>query len=405
MIQSLISSACPGLDHASVACVNHYAAVLPLPFSRPSIPDGSVIPLANTSFNGTSVPDPSFDLVHQSVFVVFDRDRGLEILGPEPTYEIVFDNVAEAVHEAPVYVPALNSIIVSTLSADVIPQSIIDLNYDPPTLKNYTTSPPIRGVNGGRFFDGTVYWVAGSGDFAFDGREFRQVPGLYALNPETREVKPILNNYFGQLFNSPDDLTVDPQTGDIFFTDPWFGWALGLTDAVPVLRQNTYRFRPSTGAVSIIDTGIAQPNGIALSPDGKTLYISDTGIANVSLDPATPIPRYGVSTTGPRSVYALDLVESPAGKRPSSRRPIYFTEDFIDDGLHVAANGFILGAAGFSVDVLSELGELLVKIQTDFYIQNLQFAGPDLDELWLFGIGKIARVRWSLKGQSGKSLG
>ncbi len=57
-----------------------------------------------------------------------------------------------------------------------------------------------------------------------------------------------------------------------------------------------------------------------------------------------------------------------------------------------------------SVDVLSEYGELLVKIQTDFYVQNIQFAGLDLDELWIFGISTISRVRWALKGQSGKAL-
>ena len=54
-----------------------------------------------------------------------------------------------------------------------------------------------------------------------------------------------------------------------------------------------------------------------------------------------------------------------------------------------------------SVDVLSPYGELLVKIQLDFYALNLAFAGPDLDELWIFGIGKIARTKLNLKGIAG----
>ncbi len=97
------------------------------------------------------------------------------------------------------------------------------------------------------------------------------MPGLYKLDPVTKKVTPLLNNYFGQFFNSPDDLAVDPTTGDIFFADPWFGFGLGFTDKVPVLGQHAYRFRPSTGAVGIIDADITSPNGIAISPDGKTL--------------------------------------------------------------------------------------------------------------------------------------
>lgn len=54
-----------------------------------------------------------------------------------------------------------------------------------------------------------------------------------------------------------------------------------------------------------------------------------------------------------------------------------------------------------SVDVLSPYSELLVKIQLDFYALNLCFARPDLDELWTFGIGKIARAKLNLSGIPG----
>lgn len=50
------------------------------------------------------------------------------------------------------------------------------------------------------------------------------------------------------------------------------------------------------------------------------------------------------------------------------------------------------------VDIVSEWGELLLRIQTDFTVNNVQFAGPKLDELWLFGVGSISRVQWNMTG-------
>ncbi len=48
--------------------------------------------------------------------------------------------------------------------------------------------------------------------------------------------------------------------------------------------------------------------------------------------------------------------------------------------------------------MLSEYGELLVRIETNYVVNNVQFAGPDLRDLWLFGSGGISRVKWNLQG-------
>jgi hypothetical protein len=64
---------CPGFEDAStVACVNHYAAVLPYPYTRASAADGE--DPANNTFVDTSVPsDPSFSLLEDTSFVIFDQ--------------------------------------------------------------------------------------------------------------------------------------------------------------------------------------------------------------------------------------------------------------------------------------------------------------------------------------------
>jgi len=393
-----LASRCPQAPSLqNVACVNNYAAVMPLPFSRPTSLQGAYNTLDR--FSNTSVPDPSFSLIRSASFVVFDEARGLDVLGSSPSLENVFDTDA-AVHEGPIYVPELNAIIASTLDQSILAQLLINLNTTPPTISPFQPSPPVYGVNGGRYFNGTVYWAVAGGSVTLNGTNIVQAPGIYALNPLTRQVRPILNNYFGQLFNGPDDLAI-ASNGDIFFTDPWYASRLNLTQAQPVLHQQTYRFRPSTGNVGVVEASIGIPNGIALSPDEKTLYITDTSVTNFTGADPNVIPRYTWGATAGKSLFAFDTIESPSGKYLVNKRPIWYPEEFGDDGLHVASTGILVGAAGFGVDVLSPWGDIIVRIQTDFIVNNIQFAGKNLDELWLFGVGKIARVRWALKGLDG----
>lgn len=220
---SPIVQSCPGLESATnVACVNNYAAVLPYPFMRSTASNGS--DPANDTFIGTSVPsDPSFALLQNASFVVFEQARGLDILGTSPKLERIFDTRNDSIHEAPVYVPGLNAIIFSLPHLGIYSQQIINLNNTPPTISNYTTNPPTYAVNGGKYWHGKIYWAV-EASFPFpspvDGSVIHQYPGIYELDPWTREVRPLVNNYYGQQLNSPNDLFID-SCGDIFFSDSW----------------------------------------------------------------------------------------------------------------------------------------------------------------------------------------
>ena len=138
-----------------VLCIEKYAAVMPYHFFTPTA-NGTSTP----TFRSTSVPnDTSFGLVNQSDFLVFDRERGLDLLGPSPGYEFVFD-VSMVVHETPVYVVAQNKLYLSqvlspkpTASIGVqqlpqlapppgfLPQLVINLNQSPPTLSGIPLKP------------------------------------------------------------------------------------------------------------------------------------------------------------------------------------------------------------------------------------------------------------------------
>ena len=395
-----LAQPCPNFSNVSnVICINNYAASMPPDFSRPSSSGGTL----NTedTFIDTSVPsDPSFNLVKSSQFIVFDAGRGLDILGSTPTYEFVFNTRNDSIHEAPVYVPALNSIIYSLAAQGIYEQQIVNLNGSQPTLSNYTTNPPVYAANGGRLYNGSIYWAAEAGmpfPSPTTGQTILQKPGIYRLDPVTGQVETLLNNYFGKQFNSPNDLVID-SSGDIWFTDSWYGYGINVT-AYPVLPPATYRFRPSTGHVSVVDSSIPQPNGIAISPDGRTLYLTDTGITAFSPSPPPGVlPRYTFNLLGGNDVYAYDIVYAPPGNYITSKRPIYSAETFADDGFHVSRDGYLIGAEGAGVSVLSAYGELLVRINTNFTVNNIQFAGADREDLWLFGQGGISRVRWNLKG-------
>ncbi|KAL9004864.1 MAG: hypothetical protein Q9188_002325 [Gyalolechia gomerana] len=376
---------------ANVLCINKYASVMPYHFFR-NTSNGTTKP----TFGSTSVPnDTSFALVDEANFLVFDQQRGLEILGSNPSYDFVFE-VSEAVHEAPVYVPFQNKLYLSQLAPPpgYLPQLVVDLNQNPPSLSEYLSDPPVYAPNGGTFHDGLIYWGASGGNNSIGGTEQRV--SLRTLDPATNKTNTLLNNYFGYFFNNIDDLFIHPN-GDVWFTDPQYSWFNKLTDTPPQLEAATYRFTPSTGAVRLVEDSLLQPNGIALAPNNRTLYISDTGAVSGPISPYIPAQGSTFNATGKRTIYAFDL--SDDATYLTNKRAIYLAQDWVPDGLKVARNGYVVTGAGKGVDVLSEQGDLLLRVQTNYTVQNFAWVGEGLRDFWLMGQGGISRVRWELQGQ------
>lgn len=168
-----------------------------------------------------------------------------------------------------------------------------------------------------------------------------------------------------------------------------YSWTVGLTDSAPQLEAATYRFRPSTGVVTVVEDSLVQPNGIAISPrkaDGnQTVYISDTGsISGTTVQSLGPRGE-SFNTTGKRTLYTFDLTAD--GNHIVNKRPIYLAQDWVPDGLKVAANGYVcklnpnssvygadfnvVTAAGKGIDVIDPHdGAVLVRVQTNFTVQN-----------------------------------
>ncbi len=81
----------------------------------------------------------------------------------------------------------------------------------------------------------------------------------------------VIDRYKGKRLNSPNDLWIDVE-GGIYFTDPRYG----KRDDLEQDKEAVY-YVDKTGQITRIIEDLVRPNGIALSPDGKSLYVVDNG--------------------------------------------------------------------------------------------------------------------------------
>jgi gluconolactonase len=145
------------------------------------------------------------------------------------------------------------------------------------------------------------------------------------LKTGRREV--IADRYMGKRFNACNDLCID-EKGRIYFTDPRY---LG-TEPRELEYQAVYRI-DTDGTVVEITHDIEKPNGIAISPDQKTLYVADHNNGTDRIDPEAPKPKLGAMT-----VYAFPL--GPDGLVNGPRRTL------IDFGDEEGCDGMTVDTAG-----------------------------------------------------------
>jgi len=94
------------------------------------------------------------------------------------------------------------------------------------------------------------------------------------LDRATRARETLIADWRGLPLNSPNDVVV-ASDGAIWFTDPSYGHLQGFRPP-PVVGDFVYRHDPATGETKVDAAGFDKPNGIALSPDERTLYVTDS---------------------------------------------------------------------------------------------------------------------------------
>ena len=185
--------------------------------------------------------------------------------------------------------------------------------------------------------------------------------------------EPIVTHYEGKRLNSPNDVTVAAD-GAIWFTDPTFGILMpnqGSLVAPELDHRSVYRFDPNSGALRRM-ADFEEPNGLFFSPDGRTLYVSDTAL---SLD-EIPGPQTGKT----HEIQAFDMAEDGT---LSNRRFFCHTDHGYPDGFAVDRRGWIWTTAADGIHVWSPDRVRLGYIPTPKTCSNCAFGGAGMTRLFI----------------------
>ena len=201
------------------------------------------------------------------------------------------------------------------------------------------------------------------------------------LDVATKRKTLLATQFQGKKFNSPNDL-VSGSDGSIWFTDPPYGLKDAEKSPLKELPFNgVYRLLPN-GEVRLVDDSLTFPNGIALSPDQRTLYVSVS-------DPEGAMIY----------AYALDAAGNVTGKRVFADMTALVKQGLpgYPDGMAVDAQGNLFATGPGGVHVLTPQGVELGLISTGKPIANCKF-GEDGRTLFMTSSDMLARVRTHTKG-------
>lgn len=172
----------------------------------------------------------------------------------------------------------------------------------------------------------------------------------------------------GKQLNAPNDIVVR-KDGHAWFTDPAFG---NQSDRRELDFYGVFHLTPK-GDLEAVARLKTRPNGIALSPNGSTLYVADSDQHAVL---AWDVDRHGAVSNSRTVLSGIEGV--PAGLRADEKGNLY-----------VAAR---------AVFVYSPAGKLLHTIEFNEKPSNLCFGDPDLETLYITTRTSVHRVRLKWKG-------
>jgi gluconolactonase len=194
----------------------------------------------------------------------------------------------------------------------------------------------------------------------------------------------LIDRFDGKRLNSPNDIVVKSD-GSIWFTDPFFG-ILGDYEgdrAEQELPTNVYRFDPATGAATVLESEVPGPNGLAFSPDERTLYL--------------------VASRGePREILAYDVTDD--GRIVNRRTLISASDGGTPDGFRVDEDGNLWCGWGMGkpeldgVMVFDPQGMPIGRIALPERCANLCFGGRRRNRLFMAASQSIYALYVNTRG-------
>ncbi|KAK4177321.1 hypothetical protein QBC36DRAFT_386821 [Triangularia setosa] len=321
-----------------------------------------------------------------------------DIIGSSPTLTLLnHTNGDPLFHEAPVWNPSTDEMFFcqnagapaagTGLQKSAIIQKI-KLSVITPAItsqRNASGSVQIESVAGD---DGAKVMNPNGGTnyknkllFVGQGKGENIPPAMYLMDPRPPyDTKVILNNFFGRQFNSINDVSINPRSGEVYFTDPTYGFVQDFRPA-PGFPKQVWRFNEVTGAVSVVADGFSMPNGIQFSPSGAHMYVTDSGIAQ---------GFRGMEYSNPSTIYRYDVSKDGT---LFNRQTFAFVTPGVPDGINVDTKGNVYVGCADGVQVYNPSGKLIGKIFLGKGVANFQFAGKGrmvlLAETELYFVGGL----------------
>lgn len=192
--------------------------------------------------------------------------------------------------------------------------------------------------------------------------------------------RTLVDNYDGKRLNSPNDL-VHKSDGSLYFTDPIYGLPKRQDDPTRELDFCGVFRLARNGELTLLNRELSRPNGLAFSPDEKTLYVSNSDDAH-AVWMSYPVKDDG--TIGEGKLF-YDATAS-MGKLPGA-----------PDGFKLDRHGNLWATGPGGVYVFTPEGKLLGRLETGERTSNIAWGG-DGSMLYITSDMYVCRVRTSTKG-------
>jgi len=195
------------------------------------------------------------------------------------------------------------------------------------------------------------------------------------LSDHESELDTFVDQYDGAKLNSPNDLVLH-SNGTVYFTDPAYGLVQGMSDPSKEIEFQGVYSRAPDGQVTLLESEMSHPNGLAFSPDEKILYVSNSNPEQAIWMAYDVLPN-GTITNGRVFFDATDRVGSEFPGLP--------------DGLKVDVQGNLFASGPGGILVLNPAGKHLGTINTTTATANCAF-GDDGSMLYVTANRNLLRI-------------
>lgn len=202
------------------------------------------------------------------------------------------------------------------------------------------------------------------------------------LDAQGKELTPASTISDGQPIRGPNDLTLDPSSGGVYFTDP--------AESNEKNPDGTVHYIDPNGVTHTIARNLAYPNGIVIRPGGKELLVGESKHNRILAFPVLAPGKLG------KPKVLIDLPEKGPGQIDNQPDGI---------ALDAAGNLYVAHYGMRQIQVVSPEGKLVRRYPGgNLTTSNVAFAGPNMDRLYTTGGEPGALFRLDLPGVKGLTI-